>query len=51
MVLACGAEPETALAEALQAQGVIAPLLLGDAYVPGRILAATREAYEIASRL
>ncbi len=51
VVLACGAEPETALAEALQAQGVIAPLLLGDAYVPGRILAATREAYEIASRL
>ncbi|MDF3904330.1 FAD-dependent oxidoreductase [Paracoccus sp. AS002] len=51
VVLACGAEPETALAEAMQAQGVIAPLLLGDAYVPGRILAATREAYEIASRL
>jgi len=50
VVLACGAEPDTALAEAMQAQNVEL-LLLGDAYVPGRILAATREAHEIASRI
>jgi NADPH-dependent 2,4-dienoyl-CoA reductase/sulfur reductase-like enzyme len=50
VVLACGAEPDSALFTELSGSG-IETHLLGDAYAPRRLVWATRQAYELARTL
>ncbi|WGX97760.1 FAD-dependent oxidoreductase [Nocardioides sp. L-11A] len=50
VVLACGAVPETALADALRARGIAADVI-GDAYAPRRLVFATKQARELALTL